>query len=288
MLSEADLILNQDGSIYHLRLRPGDLADTVLLVGDPKRVSQISRHFDKVEIRRNNREFITHTGFIGSDRITVMSTGIGPDNIDIVMNEIDALVNVDFITREEKDNKKKLAIIRMGTSGSIQPGISTGSMVLATHGLGLDGSLSYYKDIERVSEPQLQEQFIQQSGWPEFLPAPHIIEADPGVTGMLDHGAHKGIMASAAGFYAPQGRKIRLGLAFPGMLSRIAVFESTGLRVLNFEMETATIYGLARLLGHRAASICVILANRIEGTYTRNSRKDIDKLIEYTLEWITK
>ena len=288
ILSSADLILNDDGSIYHLALQPEELAGTILLVGDPKRVPRISRYFDTIEVKRQNREFVTHTGTMAGKWITVLSTGCGPDNIDIVMNELDALVNIDLVKRTIKPKKSSLDIIRLGTSGGLQPDVPSGSLVLGTFGLGLDGTMGYYGGKEQVTDQALTEAFRKKTGWPEELPRPYIVEASPSLVRRLDHGVSKGITATAAGFYAPQGRILRMGTAFPEMLDRIAAFEHHGLKVLNFEMETAALYGLGKLLGHQTASLCVILANRVERTYSVNKTKDIDKLIEYALEWITK
>lgn len=287
VLKEADLILNRDGSVYHLKLRPEHIAGTILIVGDPQRVRMISRNFDRIEFRQNNREFITHTGFIGKKRLTVMSTGIGPDNIDIVMNELDALASFDLQNRIIRKEPSKLKIIRIGTSGSIQPGIDVDSFVLASHGLGLDGSLSFYGELPGVIDKKMTLAFTNQTGWPSYLPTPAIIPGSDELISVLDMGFHKGITATAPGFYAPQGRILRLPLAFPEMISRIGDFDYHGIRVINFEMETATLYGLGRMLGHQVASICVTLANRVEGTYSRRYNKVVKKLIEFVLERIT-
>lgn len=286
-LKEADLILNRDGSVYHLKLRPENIADTILIVGDPQRVSKVSRHFDRIEFRQQNREFITHTGFIGPKRLSVMSTGIGPDNIDIVMNELDALASFNLQERTRLKEQSILKIIRLGTSGSIQPGIGVDSFVLASHGLGLDGSLSYYGDLDGVIDSNMTRAFIGQTSWPDFLPRPAIIPGSAELLSKLDQGFHKGITATAPGFYAPQGRILRLPLAFPEMIDRISSFEYLGNRVVNFEMETATLYGLGRMLGHQVASICVTLANRVEGTYSRRYKKVVEKLIDFVLERMT-
>lgn len=287
VLKEADLILNRDGSVYHLKLRPQDIADTVLIVGDPQRVSKISRYFDRIEFRQHNREFITHTGYIGNKRLTVMSTGIGPDNIDIVMNELDALTSIDLNDRSIRNDRSMLRIIRLGTSGSIQPGIGVDTFVISSHGLGLDGSLSYYRDLGKVRDEKMTRAFIEQTDWPEYLPPPSIIEGSGRLAAIFDKGIQKGITATAPGFYAPQGRILRLQLAFPEMITRVSRFKYGETRIVNFEMETATLFGLGRMLGHDVASICVILANRVEGTYSRRYKKAVEKLIEYVLERIT-
>ena len=283
-IKPSDLLLNEDGSIYHLRLKPEELADTVLIVGDPARAKEIAGSFDEVEYRRTNREFVSFTGKYKGKRFTALSTGIGTDNIDIVLNELDALANIDFKTRTVKDKIRSLEIVRLGTSGSMHPHVQAGTMVLATHGLGIDGTMQYYANLSRVTDLQLTESFISSLNWPDFLPRPYIVPGDPELLHKFDHGPFKGITVTAPGFYASQGREIRLPGSFPGILEKIASFEYQGKSVVNFEMETAALYGLSMLLGHKAASICVILANRALGTYDPRYKESVKGMISFVLE----
>lgn len=286
-MKEADLILNPDGSIYHLKLRPEDIPDLVLVSGDPARISLISDHFDKVEFKRQNREFVSHGGTLKGKRLLALSTGIGPDNIDIVMNELDALVNIDLNTGEPIAHRRKLTIVRIGTSGAIHADIPVGTMVIASHGMGMDGSLHYYRRLVDVIDHDLTREFIRQTNWPAFLPMPYII---PGTTSLIQKLSAKGIMGitvTAGGFYGPQGRELRLRSAFPGMLEALARFSYKNYRIVNFEMETSSLYGLGAMLGHDVASICVLLANRATGEYTRTFQDDEEKLISYVLEKMT-
>ena len=286
-MKATDLIVNPDGSIYHLKLKPEELPDLILVAGDPGRIGMISSHFDKVEYQRQNREFVSHAGIINGKRLLALSTGIGPDNIDIVMNELDALVNIDLERRVPKDRSRCLSIIRLGTSGTFHPDIPVGSLAIATHGLGLDGSLHYYEALEEVTDHALTGAFINHSRWPAHLPKPYIIEGSPDLVKRLDHFASKGITATGAGFYGPQGRELRLKSSFPGLSDALATFKSDGHRIVNFEMETSSLYGLGRMLGHHAASICVVLANRATGEYSRNVSQDVEAMIRYVLEQLT-
>ncbi len=286
-MKESDLIVNSDGSIYHLKLRPEEIADLVLVSGDPARIGMISDHFDTVIFRRQNREFVSHLGTYNGARILALSTGIGPDNIDIVMNELDALANIDLVSREILPEKRSLTIIRIGTSGTIHADIPVGSFVVSSHGLGMDGSLNYYAGLKEVTDSELTQAFARQTAWPAHLPVPYIIPGSSDLVEKLSGAGITGITATAGGFYGPQGRQIRLNSSFPEMLPALARFQHNGHRIINFEMETSSLYGLGRMLGHRAASICVLLANRATGHYTRNIHQDEERLIGYVLDKMT-
>ncbi|WP_445382137.1 nucleoside phosphorylase [Robiginitalea sp. IMCC43444] len=283
-LASSELILNADQSVYHLNLRKEDLADTVILVGDPDRVSKISQHFDTIEIKKSKREFITHTGISSGRRISVVSTGIGTDNIDIVLNELDALVNIDFESREPKQDLKQLQLIRLGTSGAIQPDIPVDAFLLSDYAIGFDGLLHYYQS-EKVQLPDIQYSFLEHSGWPVMRSVPYVVAADQSLNNKLfSENLLWGFTATNAGFYGPQGRVLRLQEDDPEMQEKITAFRYKDLRITNMEMETAGIFGLAALMGHKAASLNCILANRCNGTFSKNPGKTVDSLILYTLE----
>ncbi len=286
-MKESDLIVNSDGSIYHLKLKPEEIPDLVLVSGDPARIAMISDHFEKIEFRRQNREFVSHLGSYSGKRILALSTGIGPDNIDIVMNELDALVNMDLKTREQLTGHRSLTIVRIGTSGTLHADVPIGTHVVASHGLGMDGSLHYYKDLENVTDKELTAEFIRQTEWPAFLPSPYIIPGTAEIVEKLAVDGITGITATAGGFYGPQGRQVRLKCSYPGMLESMAAFSYKDHRVINFEMETSSLYGLGRMLGHKVGSICVLLANRATGEYTRTIKEDEEKLIVNVLEKLT-
>lgn len=287
MMKESDLILNADGSIYHLKIKPEEVPDLILVSGDPARITLISDHFDKVEFKRQNREFVSHLGWLNGKRLLALSTGIGPDNIDIVMNELDALANIDLKTRKPLEHHRTLTIVRIGTSGTIHADIPIGTRVIASHGMGMDGSLHYYRNLPEVIDAELTGEFIKQTNWPAFLPAPYIIPGTPALIEMLGYEGITGITATAGGFYGPQGRELRLRCSFPGMLDAMANFSHNGHRVINFEMETSSLYGLGNMLGHQVASICVLLANRATGVYTRTIKDDEERLIRYVLDKMT-
>jgi len=287
-MKESDLIINSDGSIYHLKLKPEEIPDLILVSGDPARITMISDHFERVEFKRQNREFVSHLGYYRGKRILALSTGIGPDNIDIVMNELDALVNIDLNTRQPFDHHRALTIIRIGTSGTLHADIPVGSYVIASHGMGMDGSLHYYSRLAEVTDKELTEAFIRQTAWPSFLPIPYIIPGTKELVKKLSSGGVTGITATAGGFYGPQGRELRLKGAFPGMLDVMAGFSYKNNRIINFEMETSSLYGLGAMLGHKVASICVLLANRATGEYTRTIKEDEEKLIGFVLNKMTE
>ena len=268
-IPDSQLVLNQDGSVYHLRLFPDQIADTIILVGDPKRVETVSSLFDRVELEVSNREIITRTGYYKSKRLTVLSTGMGTGNIDIVLNELDALVNIDLQKRERLEKHSSLKLIRLGTSGALQPGIPVGdSFVAGAYALGMDGLLYFYKNAEKYIEQQMTNAFANHMQLDPKLPYPYIIKASELLLEKLAYGYYHGITATAQGFYGSQGRALRLELADSQMNSRLESFNYQGKNISNFEMESSMIYGLSKMLGHEALSICVIIANRVTEQFT--------------------
>ncbi len=286
-IPESELILNPDGSIYHLKLRPEQLASTIILVGDPQRVEIVSNHFDKVEFKSCNREICTHTGTLNNKRLTVLSTGMGTDNIDIVLNELDALVNVDLDKRVKKDEHTTLNIIRLGTSGALQPDVPLNSFIVSEYGLGLDSVVLYYEKKEEVIEKELTEAFYKFSNWPKDLSKPYIIKGSEKLIEKLEEGFLKGITATSPGFYGPQGRVVRLELAYPNIINSLHSFKYKDKQILNFEMETSALYGLGKMLGHNTLTICVAIANRYRREYNNDYRVAVKKLIETVLERLT-
>ncbi len=286
----SELIVNGDGTVFHLHLLPEELADTVILVGDPGRVELIAAQFDRVEVKKNNREFYTVTGRCHGKRISVVSTGIGPDNIDIVLNELDALVNMDLQTKTVRPEKKSLTLVRIGTSGSVQADIPVGSFLLSEKSIGTDGVLRFYAGNREVCDAELEEAFVQHCGWTAECARPYVVSASPELTGRLHSEGItcKGVTLTAVGFYGPQGRVLRLPLSMPGINDRITTFRHRGKRVTNYEMESAPITGLSNLLGHRAATICLIIANRMTGEASADYSEKMQKLIEYTLKKLTE
>ena len=259
----SELIINDDGSIFHLHLRPGQLADTVILVGDPGRVALVAEYFDSRECEVSNREFRTVTGSYRGKRMTVLSTGIGIGNIDISVTELDALANVDFATRQEKREKRRLTLVRLGTSGAIQPDIRVGEMVFSRTSVGFDGLLNYYKGRNEVCDLDIERAFMEHTGWNELLPKPYFIDADRTLFEHFRDCTREGITVAAPGFYAPQGRWVRLEPLDAHLNEKIESFEYAGRRITNFEMEGSALAGLAALMGHRAATICTIIAQRV-------------------------
>ncbi|HEY4327370.1 MAG TPA: nucleoside phosphorylase [Mucilaginibacter sp.] len=284
-ISETDLILNKDGSIYHLNLLPNDVADTVITVGDPDRVDQVSKYFDRIEIKKGKREFLTHTGFIGKKRLTVISTGIGTDNIDIVLNELDALVNIDLQTMLPKGNPKSIDIIRIGTSGAVQPEIPVDSLLVSSSAFGLDAIMSYYEHNLSNRDGELLSQFT--SAFPaEFKFNPYLANANSALLEAYAADITQGTTLTVPGFYAPQGRKLRARQTLHDLMSIIQKFNVSGRKIANLEMETAGIYGLAVCLGHRAISFNAILANRATDTFSKNPDKIMDTFIQQILGMI--
>lgn len=282
-IAASELILNPDGSIYHLNLKPEHISDTIIFVGDQNRVPKVSKHFDSIDCDIQKREFRTITGTFKGKRLTVISTGIGPDNIDIVINELDALVNIDLEKRTLKETIKQLNIVRIGTSGSLQNDIPVDSFVMGKYGLGLDGLLHSYK-AEKIFETEIENAFIAQTNWSSNKARPYIIKGSEALAKKLN-GQHifEGFTATAPGFYGPQGRVLRLAIQDPELNTKIDKFNHNGIRVTNLEMETSAIYGLSKLLGHQALSMNAIIANRANGTFSSDPYKTVEALIEYTL-----
>ena len=283
MIKSSELILNPDGSVYHLNLRPENIAHDILFVGDQNRVEKITQFFDSIEFSTQKREFKTQTGTYKGKKITVMSTGIGPDNIDITMNELDALVNIDLETREPKENLTSLNIVRIGTSGSLQEDIPVDGFVMGEFGLGLDNMLRSYL-IDAISETDMEEAFIRHTNWDMRKGKPYIIGCSEILKNKFDSNQiHKGITGTAGGFYGPQGRVLRLGIQDPELNSKMDTFKFGETRMANLEMETSAIYGLGKLLGHNCLSLNAIIANRANGTFSDDPYKAVDALIQYTL-----
>lgn len=288
MIQASELILNPDGSVYHLNLKPEHIAHDIIFVGDQNRVEKISSQFDTIEFSFQKREFKTHTGTLNGKRISVISTGIGPDNIDIVMNELDALVNIDLITRQPKTTLTSLNIIRIGTSGSLQADIPVDSFVMSKYGLGLDNMLRSYL-VDEISNTNMEEAFINHTHWDSRKGRPYVISCSEKLEQLIESDIiHKGITATAGGFYGPQGRVLRLEIQDKNLNSKMDNFKFEGNRITNLEMETAAIYGLSKLLGHNALSLNAIIANRATGTFSEDPYKAVDELIKYTLEKLTK
>ena len=297
---ETELIVTDKNRVYHLDIDESFVADVVIVVGDQNRVAQISAMFSKLDCKAEHREFVTHTGWYNGKRITVLSTGIGPDNIDIVLNELDAAVNIDLKTRTEKKVKRSLNIIRLGTSGALQGDIPVNSLVVSEYGLGLDGLLNYYADYKSINEDFISDSFMNHTDWTPNLPYPYCVKADETLFKKFAEGNFHGITATAPGFYGPQGRQLRLKAAKPDLNELLTSFtpspaqggisptgENKNLRITNFEMETSALYGLSKLLGHKALTICVIIANRVNKQFTPDYKKSVDILIQQCLQRLT-
>ncbi len=284
---ESELIINPDGSVYHIKLRPEHIAPTVIVVGDQHRVEAISKYFDHIECKIQSREFVTHTGTYNNTRITVLSTGIGTDNIDIVINELDAAVNIDLEKRTPKESHTSLDIIRLGTSGALQADIEVDTFVASAYGLGLDGLLNFYKYDESLIEQDLVEAFIKQTNWSQRLPYPYIVKASDELLKKVAGDLKSGITATASGFFGPQGRELRIPLAFPELNEKIENFNYNGKVITNFEMETSALYALGKTLGHNTLTVCDIIANRVNRTYSKDYKKSVEKLIQHVLEKVT-
>ncbi len=287
-IPESELILNPDGSIYHLNLKPGELAHTIITVGDQDRVEQVSGYFDTIELRKQHREFKTHTGLYNGKRISVISTGIGPDNIDIVFNELDALVNIDFHSRTIKKEITVLDIVRVGTSGGLQSDVAVNSIISNETGIGFDNLLHFYGNTKGVFDVGFSEAFVKHTQWNPDNAKPYVVHANQDLLNQFNSEEIKrGITTTNVGFYGPQGRVLRLPLKDEGMNDKIASFTYNGKRITNLEMETAAIYGMSALLGHRALSLNAILANRANGTFSSDPTKAVDRLIRMTLDILT-
>ena len=286
-LESSELILNPDGSVYHLNLRPEHIATNIILVGDQDRVDKVTKHFDTIEFTTQKREFKTTTGTYKNKRFSVISTGIGPDNIDIVLNELDALVNIDLTTRKVKENLTQLSLVRIGTSGSLQAHIPVDSFVLSSHGLDMTGLLHSYQ-IESISHPEMENAFVKHTQWSAKKAHPIIVSNSQELANSLSSEiVFQGITATAGGFYGPQGRVLRLPIEDTTLNHKIDSFSFKGTKITNLEMETAAIYGLSKLMGHQAVSMNAIIANRANGTFSKNPSKVVAELILYTLEKLT-
>ena len=285
-IAESELIINERGAVYHLNCRPEEIAETVITVGDPDRVGEVSKYFDKTEYRNKHREFVTHTGFIGKKRISCISTGIGPDNIDIVLNELDALANIDLETRLIKNDLTRLNIIRFGTSGSLQKDIPVDSFVASTHGLGLDNLMHFYRFENNEEEKQLIQAFSTHTQLSSGKVSPYINMASASLIKNFTENYHHGITVTCPGFYGPQGRVLRLGLGYPMLIDNLTNFSFGNTRITNFEMETSAIYGLGNALGHHCLSLSAIVANRISKQFSANGVLAVENLIKRSLEVI--
>lgn len=282
-IGASELIINPRGAVYHLDLRPEELADTIITVGDPDRVANVSKYFDQIEHKSAHREFITHTGYIGSKRISVMSTGIGPDNIDIALNEVDALVNIDFETRCIKETKQSVSVIRLGTCGSLQGEVGVDQLVAGTHGLGVDNLLHFYQPNNNPEELAILAAFEQHTNIQAHHIKPYISSASAGLLKHFTEGYNHGITVTCPGFYGPQGRILRLPLKMPNLVDQMTSFRFGNHHIANFEMETSAIYGLCNLLGHQCLSINVIVANRVKKAFSKDGAKAIDHMIQKSL-----
>ena len=285
-IAASELIINDRGAIYHVNCRPEEIADTIITVGDPDRVKEVSKHFDSIEFKNQHREFVTHTGYVGKKRISVTSTGIGPDNIDIVLNELDALVNIDFETRTIKENLTSLNIIRVGTSGSLQREIPVDSFVASTHGLGLDNLMNFYQHSSNEEEKQILHSFNTHTQLHHGISSPYITGAGMNLLKEFVDGFHSGITVTCPGFYGPQGRVLRMGLTQPQLIDSLTSFSFGQHRISNFEMETSAIYGMGKVLGHHCLSLSAIVANRISKEFSKDGAAAVENLIRKTLEII--
>ena len=286
-IASSELILNPDNSIYHLKLHPHQIAKDIIVVGDPGRVEVISNYFDSIEHKISNREILTHTGTLNGKKLTVMSTGMGTDNLDIVINELDALVNIDLENRTIKETHISLNIVRLGTSGALQKDIDIDTFLISEYAVGLDGLMNYYEFKQTDKELQLLEEFYKQTGYLKELAQPYFVKASSDLFNKLKKGCTPGITATASGFYGPQGRVLRLPLKENQLNEKLRDFKFDDYRITNFEMETSGLYGLSRALGHNACTICAIIANRFSGDFSKDYKNPVIKLIEKTLAELT-
>ncbi|MDR1877376.1 MAG: nucleoside phosphorylase [Flavobacteriaceae bacterium] len=289
-LASSELVLNPNGSIYHCNIRPEELADTVILVGDPDRVPKVSKYFDTIEVKSQKREIVVNTGTLNGKRLTVISTGMGTDNIDIVLNELDALANIDLDKKEIKSTPAQLTFVRLGTSGALQADIPVDSLVASSQGLGFDGLMSFYANTESFYTHELAEAFISQTGWNIRRAVPYVVEGSGELLELITKNSEviTGITATAIGFYGPQGRILRLDSNEEDMNDKLTKFKFRENRITNFEMETSAIYGLSKLMGHKALSLNTIVANRYAGTFSKDPYSSIDKMIQFALDRLTK
>jgi len=283
-LGESELILTPEGEVYHLRLKPEHIADTILLVGDPGRVAEISQNFEQIECSISNREFVTHTGIYKGKRITALSTGIGTDNIDIVVQELDALVNIDLQNRIIKNEKKSLNLIRIGTSGAIQREVEVDTPIVSEFAIGFDGLLNFYAERNMVCDLDFEEEFKHFTFWNDRLATPYIVKASEKLSHLFANDIKKGITISAPGFYGPQNRVLRLALSDPLLGQKIEKFNYKNSKITNYEMECSALYGLAKLLGHEALTVCIIIANRKTKSFSKDYKEPMQKLIVSILD----
>lgn len=286
-IADSELILNSDKSIYHLQLQPHQIATDIIVVGDPGRVKMISSKFSKIEHIVENREFVTHTGYMNNKRISVVGTGIGTDNIDIVLNELDALVNIDLDTKVVKNNLTSLNIVRIGTCGALQQHINVNEFVLSEYALGLDGLMNFYEMEYTTEELSILEAFNTQTNYSRQLNKPYIVKGSSRLHQLFANDCHSGITATASGFYGPQGRELRLKLKEPMLNDKLHQFNFNELKINNFEMETSAIYGLSRLLGHQSITVCVAVANRYNKSFSEDYHPAMEKLVDLVLQKLT-
>jgi len=286
-IAASELIINNDGSIFHLHLTPDQLADNVILVGDPGRVATISAHFEKIEHKVQNREFVTHTGYYKGKRFSALATGIGTDNIDIVLNELDALVNIDLATRTPKTTHKSLNLVRIGTSGGLQEDMNVDSFLMSETAIGFDGLLNFYKRRDEVCRADIESEFIKHMNWNPRIAAPYFVDASSDLMNKIGAGMRRGLTISAPGFYGPQGRELRLEIQDRDINDKIRSFRFDNKCITNYEMESSALFGLSALLGHQAATVCVIIANRYAKQYSKDYHPAIEKLIQIVLDRLT-
>jgi len=285
-IESSELIINSDGSIFHLHLHPENISENIILVGDPDRVNVVSDFFDSVDFKMQNREFVTHTGKYKGQPITVISTGIGTDNIDIVVNELDALVNIDLKTRNINTKQKSLNLVRIGTSGALQKDIPVDTYVVSKKAIGFDGLLNFYANRSSFADLAMEKAFVEHVNWNDLLPKPYFVESSEKLFNLLQGGKsiQSGITISAPGFYGPQGRILRLPIIDSQINDKIEKFEFNKQRITNYEMESSAIYGLSKLLGHNAVTVCAIIANRIRKEYSKDYKPVVENLIQYVLD----
>lgn len=288
VIPSSELIINPDGSIFHLHLKPGEIADTIILVGDQARVAKIAARFDSIEVERSSREFCTMTGTYKGKRLSVVSTGIGTDNIDIVVNELDALANIDLNTRTEKETFTRLCLVRLGTSGSLQDDIPLGGFVRSTLSVGFDGVLHFYAGSREICLPDFEDAFMQFTHWNPLLALPYVVPATKRLNELFSDTTIQGMTMVANGFYGPQGRQLRLGLTDPDLNQKFQAFEYKGFRITNYEMEGSALSGLATLMGHEAITICTIIANRAQKEANVDYGAAVEQMIEMALEKLCK
>jgi len=288
MIKESELLINEDKSIYHINLLPEDIADTIILVGDPDRVEMVATHFENIEVKKHKREFYTVTGYYNNKRITVLSTGIGTDNIDIVINELDALVNIDLDKREIKKDRKSLQFIRVGTTGGLQERFAPGSYIVSEKSIGFDGMLNFYKNIVDITDFDFENAFMKHTEWNPRLSTPYVVNASSLLMKKINgENFFKGITIASNGFYGPQGRELRLKTADIQLNDKIQSFEYKGQKISNYEMESSALYGLSKMLGHEALTVCLVIANRVSKKSIPDYHPMMKKLIKEILDSVT-